>query len=58
MKLARVQPFCRKLNLDIGVYILIKGRIIFETVKERKVCLYLHRNHLCVIWKLKREIVD
>ena len=55
MTLARVQPFCRNKNLDIGVYKLNKGRIFPETVKERNTCLYLHKTHFSVIWKLSRK---
>ena len=55
LTLAKVQPFCMKQGLDIGVYNLNNKRILPQTVKQENVCLYLYKNHLCVLWKLKRR---
>ena len=55
MTFAKYQPFCRKNNVDIGVYNLNKGRILPETVKERNICLHSQKNHFCVICKLNRK---
>ena len=48
MTTARVQPFVTKYEIDIGIF---NGKqILPETVKERRKCLYLYKNHFCVIW--------
>ena len=48
---ARNQPFCRKNNLNLGVYNLKQKTILPRSVTERGVCLYIHSNHFCVIRK-------
>ena len=55
MTLARVQSFSKKYKLKRRVFKLNTGRIIPETVRERNICLYLHKNHFCVTWKLNRK---
>ena len=52
MTAAKMQPFCRKHNNDLGVYILKKQRSILpKTVTERRICLLIPNNHFWVIWK-------
>ena len=46
----KIQPFCKKHNVDLGVYDP-KQKILPLSIKERKACLYIHENHSCVIWK-------
>ena len=55
MTLARVQPFCKKYGLDIGVHNLNIKRVLPWTVKEKNICLYLYKNHFCVIWNTNRR---
>ena len=48
MTTARVQPFDTQHGIDIGIF---NGKQIKpESVKERRKCLYLYKNHFCVIW--------
>ena len=48
MTTARIQPFVTKYEIDIGIF---NGKqILPKTVKERRKCLYLYKNHFCVIW--------
>ena len=59
MTTARVQPFVTQHGIDIGIF---NGKQIKpESVKERRNCLYLHKNHFCVNWgnslkKLVKEL--
>ena len=48
MTLAKIQPFCKKYNIDLGYF---NGKQVKPvSVKERHKCLYLHNNHFCCIW--------
>ena len=48
MTTARIQPFVTQHGIDISIF---NGkRIKPESKKERRKCLYLHKNHFCVIW--------
>ena len=58
MTLARIQPFCKKYENDLGYF---NGKEVWpRTVKERKRCLYLHNNHFCCIWgeSLKKAVEE
>ena len=55
LTVAKFQPFCRKYNLDIGVYNLRKCTILPESVKERNICLPFYKSHFCAIQKLNRK---
>ena len=49
MTSARVQPFCRKHNVNIGCY---DGfRVCPRNITERNTVLKIHNNHFCLIWK-------
>ena len=49
MTSARIQPFCRKNNINIGCY---DGfRVCPRTITQRNIALKIHNNHFCVIWK-------
>ena len=49
MTSSRIQPFCRKYNINIGCY---DGfRVCPRNKAERKTSLYVHENHFCLIWK-------
>ena len=64
MTSARVQPFCRKHNINIGCY---DGfRVCPRNITQRNTALKIHDNHFCLIWKsddvsfvgAKRELKD
>ena len=46
---ARIQPFCRTINIDLGYY---DGTRVFpRTVTNRDSALFLFSNHFCLVWK-------
>ena len=46
---ARIQPFCRKYNINIGCY---DGfRVCPRNITQRNTALKIHNNHFCLIWK-------
>ena len=52
MTSARVQPFCRKHNINIGCY---DGfRVCPRNITQRNITLKIHNNHFCLIWKSDR----
>ena len=49
MTMARIQPFCKANNINLGYY---NGERVFpRTVMNRDSALYLYNNHFCLIWK-------
>ena len=49
MTTARIQPFCKKYNINIGYF---NGKeILSRTVTQRIIALKVHNNHFCLIWK-------
>ena len=49
MTSAKVQPFCRKHNINIGCY---DGfRVCPRNITQRNTALKIHNNHFCLIWK-------
>ena len=51
MTSAKIQPFCRKYNINIGVYNKRQRSILPKTINERRICLLILNNHFSVIWK-------
>ena len=49
MTKARIQPFCRANNINLGYF--DGERVIPRSVTNRDNALYLYNNHFCVIWK-------
>ena len=49
MTKARIQPFCRANNINLGYY--INDRVFPRSVMNRDSALYLYNNHFCLIWK-------
>ena len=49
MTKARIQPFCKSNNIDLGYY--NDDRVFPRTVTNRDRALYLYNNHFCLIWK-------
>ena len=49
MTSARIQPFCRKYNINIGCY---DGfRVCPRNITQRKKALKIHNYHFCLTWK-------
>ena len=48
MTMARIQPFCRANNINLGYY--NNDRVFPRTVTNRDSALYLYNNHFCLIW--------
>ena len=55
MARCRLPAFCKRYKIDIGIYDLNSKRILPWTVKQKNICVYIHRNHYCVIWKKNRK---
>ena len=55
MARCRIPEFYERYKIDIGIYDLNSGRILPRTVKQRNKCVYIHKNHYCVIWKKNRK---
>ena len=53
MTSAKIQPFCKKYNINLGVYNINQQEILPRSVTERRISLYIHENHFCLIWKTK-----
>ena len=51
MTSAKIQPFCKKCNFNLGVYDPKQKRFLPLSIKERRTCLYIHKRLFCVIWK-------
>ena len=49
MTKARIQPFCKAYNINLGYY--NDDRVFPRTVTNRDSALYLYNNHFCLIWK-------
>ena len=51
----RISEFCKRYKIDIGIYDLNSKRILPWTVKQKNICMHIHKNHYCVIWKKNRK---
>ena len=51
----RIPEFCKRYKIDIGIYNLNSERILPWTVKQKNICVHIHNNHYCVIWKKNRK---
>ena len=49
MTSARIQPFCKKYNLNIGSF--DGTRINPRNLTQRKTSLFIYNNHFCLIWE-------
>ena len=49
MASARIQPFCRKYNINIGCF--DGTRINPRNITHRNTAVKIHENHFCLIWK-------
>ena len=50
MTMARIQPFCKANNIDLGYYNK-NNRVYPSSMTNRNSVLYLYNNHFCLIWK-------
>ena len=55
MARCRKSKFCKRYKIEIGIYDHNSKRILPKTVKQKNICVYIHRNHYCVIWKNNRK---
>ena len=55
MTRCRIPEFCKRHKIEIGIYDLNNKRILPQTVKQKNICLHIHKNHYCVIWKKNRK---
>ena len=55
MTQCRIPEFCKRYKIDIGIYYLKTKRILPQSVKQKNICVYIHKNHYCVIWKKNRR---
>ena len=51
MTSTKIQPLCRKYTFTLGVYNKKQRSFLPKTVTERKICLLIHNNRFCVVWK-------
>ena len=49
MAMARIQPFCKANNINLGYY--NNERVFPRSVTNRDSAWYLYNNHFCLIWK-------
>ena len=55
MTRCRIPELCKRYKIDIGIYDLNSKRILPWTVKQKNICVHIHKNHYCVIWKKNRK---
>ena len=55
MTRCRIPEFCERYKIDIGIYDLKQQRILPRNVKQRDICVHIHKNQYCVIWKKNRK---
>ena len=49
MTSARIQPFCKKDNINIVYYDVF--RVYPRNITKRDIAFKIHENHFCLIWK-------
>ena len=55
MTRCRILEFCKRYKIDIGIYDLNNKRILAQTVKQKNICVHIHKNHYSVIWNKNRK---
>ena len=55
MTRCRNPKICTRYKIDIGIYDLNSKRILPRNVKQKTICVHIHKNHYCVIWKKNRK---
>ena len=56
MTRCRIPELCERYKIDFGIYDLKSKRIVPWSVKQRDVCVYIPKNHYCVIWTKIRKV--
>ena len=51
----RIPEFYTRYKIDIGIYDLNSKRILPRNFKQKNICVHIHKNHYCVIWKRNRK---
>ena len=51
MTSARIQPYCKKYNINIGCF--DGTRMNPRNLAQRNTSLFIYKNHLCLNWKLE-----
>ena len=55
MTRCRIPDFCERYEMYIGIYDPKSKTILPRNVKQRDICVHVHKNHYCVIWKKNRR---
>ena len=55
MARCRIPEFCKRYKINIGIFDLNGKRILPQSVKQKNICVYIQKNHYCVIWKKNRK---
>ena len=55
MTRCRIPEFCTRYKIVFGIYDLNSKRILPRNVKQKNICVLIHKNHYCVIWKKNRK---
>ena len=57
MTRCRIPEYSERYKTDIGVHDLKSKRILPRSVKQRDICVHIHKNHYCVIRKKIEKMV-
>ena len=55
MTRCRIREFCERYKIKIGIYDPKSKRFLPRNVTQRDICVHIHKNHYCVIWKKNRK---
>ena len=55
MTRCRIPDLCDRYRIDIGLYGPKSKRILLRSIKDRNICLHIHKNHYSVVWKKNRK---
>ena len=55
MTQAKTQSFCKKHNLNLGVYNLKQKTVLPRSLTERTVCLYFQNNRFCIFIRITAQ---
>ena len=55
MTRCRITEVCERFKLDSGIYDLKSKRVLLRTVEQKGICVRIHKNLYCFIWKVNRR---
>ena len=55
MTRCRIPDSCERYKIDIGIFDPKDESFLPRTVKQRDICVHIHKNHYCGIWKKNRK---